>query len=178
MLLFIAVGIALVGGALLLRSGQSTDIAPTTTVGRATGELVISDLGPQPIRSPGVYPGPRGLELRVHQISDGIFECKLLYDANNWSKWHQKGEWLAMWNDHGDLWFADLDGYVQVCINRDDGGHTTRTCGELGGWQGVPEEFVALLPERLQKMRAEADALQAAREAAPREAEELQNRAH
>jgi hypothetical protein len=67
------------------------------------------------------------------------------------------GAWFAVWNETDELFVfvdgeADDDRVIKWSKDAQFGINGTTFVGEGGGWEGVPEDFVAKLPDRWHTM--------------------------
>lgn len=124
--------------------------------------------GPMPrrvlIRRPGRYRSPTG-----HGVLDVWAENggKLKFSV----RWHEQGrrsrcgpvkafqpgsDWFMCWDFRGRLWAYVPEHGLRLCRYLYSTTDSVGSCtpGEFGGWEGIPEPFLARLPERVKKVHA------------------------
>lgn len=115
----------------------------------------------------GIYPSPvapRQVEIQIGP--DG----KLKHTAKNehgsvsdHTGFPIDSEWMMCWDSVGQLWFFNPAMSPKYCTVYyvTPTGSGARTCGELGGWNGIPQEFLDKLPAEALNTYATAQAASA-----------------
>jgi len=127
---------------------------PSTT--RGTANLIFNQ--------PGRYASPSGLQsVEIWVGDDGLLHLRV-QDKNGssaMSGFSPDSDWMMCWDKNDQLWFYNPDEGPTYCRAFYVGPNVrgSRTCGEGGGWEGIPEVFLNQLPEearatyRLAQMR-------------------------
>jgi hypothetical protein len=65
-------------------------------------------------------------------------------------------DWLMCWDFKDRLWtyIPEQDGQYCRCWYSSEKGSGTTLVGEFGGWDGIPEAFLANLPEKMKAIHA------------------------
>lgn len=110
----------------------------------------------------GIYESPRGTQIVNVSREDG----GRLKIAVAWRKggggattpFQANSDWFMCFDSDDRLWtyVPEQDRHLCHCWYTTDKSSGTLTAGELGGWQGVPQSFLARLPESAKATYAKA----------------------
>lgn len=139
--ILVLLGIGLLGVIVCVALG----VMPGVVSKRSAENVVFSDVGR--------YESPQGTQVvTVSREEGGTVQMAVTNSyggGGSMKAIHANSAWFMCFDADDRLWvyLPDQNPRYCHCWYADKKGSGVRTAGELGGWQGIPEAFLARLPE-------------------------------